>query len=264
LPRSPRSATTSEKLRALVLAPAPEQVKPRRTPAELRQILDDLGVRSGESYRPPAPKPEEEEEVKPRPTMAELRARLDATGLLRERHFDLHGSGEITGKCIDPRPEDLILHLPKGSRTRQQCIEVLHHPKTVAKCKWAKAQKKDKRRVEKCTERKRYEMSIEATGGTVGKECRRRAHYCIPAYDVTRRSQSRREYNANCAYFRFLLKLPPTAHLPPPSIEGVFRKGAESLAYHFTLGQLLPTVDLVYTETSLNVIRKSPAPGRGS
>ena len=65
-----------------VRASLAEEFKPRRTPEELKRVLRDLGL------RPEVPL------------------------------LDLHGSSEITGKCVDPRPEDLILHLPQGSRTR--------------------------------------------------------------------------------------------------------------------------------------------------
>jgi len=192
----------------------PQDLKPRRTPEGLRQVLHNLGL------RPDVP------------------------------IFDLHGSDKITSKCIDPRPEDLILHLPKGSRTRKQCIEVLNHPKTVAKCKWAKAQKKDKHRVAKCTERNRYEQFVKKSGGTVGQACKRGTHYCAEAYDVTRRSDSRKEYNSFRTFFRLLVNQTPTTYLPPPSFHGMFRQGADGLAYQFTNIQLLPTVHISYTETS--------------
>jgi len=126
----------------------------------------------------------------------------------------------------------------------------MHHPRTRAKCNYAKAQKKDKRRVEKCTERNRFEASIKNSGGTVGKPCKRGAHYCVPALDVTRRSEAMIEINALSAHFRNLLGQSPTAYLPPPSFQGVFRKGAEALAYQFTESQLLPSVELTYVETS--------------
>jgi hypothetical protein len=99
------------------------------------------------------------------PILAEIKEKLQRLVLRPgEPVFDLHGFDEITGKCITEKslkPEDVVLHLPKGSRTREQCIEVLHHPRTVAKCDYAKAQKKDKHRVAKNTARKRYEMSIQ-------------------------------------------------------------------------------------------------------
>jgi len=104
--------------------------------------------------------------------------------------------------------------------------------------------------VAKCTERNKFEVETKCSGGTVGKRCKRGAHYCDPHWDVSRRSEQMTEYNALRAYFRFLIGQPATGYLPPPSFEGVFRKGAEALAWHFTLGQLLPSVDMAYTETA--------------
>ena len=146
-------------------------------------------------------------------------------------------------------PEDLVLHMPKGTRTRAQCIEVLLHPRTVRLCNARKAGKKEARRLEKCTIRTSFEAQIKAHGGTVGKQCKAQAHYSIPAREVRRRSEGRAQYNANVAYCRALVNCPPTKHLP--SIKpGSFRKGADRFAYEFTLGQILPGVDLTYTETS--------------
>jgi len=215
--------------------------------AEIKEKLQRLVLRPGE--------PVFDLHVSNNSILAEVKEKLRKLAPRPgEPVFDLHGSSAITSECITDKPvkpEDLVLHLTKGSRTREQCIEVLNHPRTVAKCKWAKAQKKDKRRVEKCTERKRYEWSVQKSGGTVGKACKRGVHYCTPDWDVARRSEAMTEINATRAYFRFLLKQPPTTHLPPPSLsEGVFRKGAEALAYQFTEGQLLPSVELTYVETS--------------
>jgi hypothetical protein len=60
------------------------------------------------------------------------------------------------------------------------------------------------------------------------------------------------ELNANRAYFNSLLGKSPTTHLPPPSFQGVFRKGAEALAYQFIEGQLLPSIELTYVETAFS------------
>jgi hypothetical protein len=145
---------------------------------------------------------------------------------------------------------DIILHLPKGTRTREQCIELLNHPRTVDKCNAAKARKKEKRRVARCTAHNEFEASIKASGRHRRQAVQGRCPLLRPAHDVNRRSEARIEYNAQRAFFNFLLGNPPTINLPPPSIEGVFRKGGEALAWQFTLGQLLPAVDLTYTETA--------------
>jgi len=216
--------------------------------AEIKEKLQRLVLRPGE--------PVFDLHVSNNSILAEVKEKLRKLAPRPgEPVFDLHGSSEITSKCITEKsvkPEDLVLHLPKGSRTRQQCIEVLNHPKTREKCNYAKAKKKDRRRVAKCTERNRYEWSVQKSGGTVGKRCKRGANYCAPFWDVARRSEAMIELNDARAYFRSLLKKPPTLHLPPPSIYGFFRNGAEALAFEFTVGQLLPSVDLLYTETSRN------------
>jgi hypothetical protein len=202
-----------------VRAPLAEEFKPRRTPEELKRVLRDLGPRPGEPV------------------------------------FDFHGFCEITSKCIDPlpvKPEDLVLHLPKGTRTRKQCNEVLSHPATVWKCNKAKKDKKEATRSKKRGLRDDYEASVKRNGGTIGNRCKRGTRFTIGPEEVDRRSEAMTEYNATCAYFRSLFEVSSTTFLPPPSKQGVFRKGAEALAYEFTLGQLLPSIDLIYVETSLN------------
>ena len=188
----------------------------------------------------------------PRPTLQGIKDRLRA---LQPRPgepvFDFHGFVEITSnnvKEFEVNPEDEVLLLPKGTRTRDQRNEVLNHPRTRDTCKRAKAKKKDATRRKKRAKRKEHEAEIERNGGTIGKLCKGGTHYATPAPEVIRRRKAMEEINTKRSRSCARLKLPTTINLPPPR-QLKFRKGAEYLTYDFTLGQLLPTVDLVYPET---------------
>src|SRR5260370_26370070 len=132
--RSRRVDEVKRKARSLYDSPitstSPDEYK-RRTPAENRAILDGIGLHSGcTAFRPsPTSASAIGEEGPSRRTPEELPAILDGMGLRGDCRFcDFHGSEEITSKCNTKpkiKPEDEILHLPKATRTRNQCIELL-------------------------------------------------------------------------------------------------------------------------------------------
>src|SRR5260221_10293768 len=95
--------------------------------------------------------------------------------------------------------------------------------------------------------RESYEKRTAAAGARASRPGSR-IRAGVPAH--ARRSDSRKEYNSFRTFFRLLVNQTPTTYLPPPSFHGMFRQGADGLAYQFTNIQLLPTVHISYTETS--------------
>ena len=213
----------------------------------LKQVKRNLISLSCPADSAPEPEP-------PRPTFEGIRARLrELAPKPGQPVFDFHGFVEITSnvrKEISIHPSDRVLFLPRGTRTREQRNELLNHSATVWKCRKAKKDKKEATRRKKLEDRCDYEAEIQRSGGTVGKLCKGGdVHYCADARERRRRSKAMTAINAMRARFRARLNLPATANLPPPRQLPSFRTLAEALAYDVTLGQLLPTVDLVYPET---------------
>jgi hypothetical protein len=145
----------------------------------------------------------------------------------------------------------------RGLEVRLTLAETNQSPPIVARCNQRKAKKKYDHEVRKNSERYWHEREVQRCGGRVGKKCRGSGvRYCLPPQEKQRRSERMSAYNEARCYFNELLGINPTHNLPgaPSQDENFinFRKGSDKLAYDFTYSQLMPTVELEYTELSPN------------